>query len=110
MDFEFCGRDDPAKQILDFLHHDKTKDINRELKKLFIRQYKEKTSHPDSFEKRLYLLDPLIGMNWILIYLNPLSKTYQEHMKFAGFEDIDKVIEERIDKAEKKLNNMSFFN
>jgi thiamine kinase-like enzyme len=108
VDFEYFGRDDPVRQILDFLHHDKSIGIKKEMKDLFIKTYHEHTKPNDGFEERLKFLDPLIGMTWVLIYLNVLSKDYLEHIKFAQG-SIEGVVEERIMKAEKKLNDLFFF-
>lgn len=111
VDFEFCGRDDPVKQILDFLHHDKTKSFDKALKQRFLEQYRKEIPSSEDFERRLKLVDPLIGMNWVLIYLNPLSRKYQEHMRFAQGPDtnISEIIKERLAKAKKKLEKLSFF-
>ncbi|MFH1358693.1 MAG: aminoglycoside phosphotransferase family protein [archaeon] len=110
IDFEFCGRDDPAKQILDFLHHDKTKLLNKELKDLFLKRYHNHTSWDDCFKDRLIVLDPLIGMNWLLIYLNPFSKNYLNHLRFSQKNlDVDALFNERLEKAKVKLKNLSFF-
>lgn len=109
LDFEYCGRDDPMKQLLDFVHHDKTININKELKFLFLEEYKEKRAFSDIFEKRLKIIDPLIGMNWVLVYLNPLSKNYQNHLQFSRDFNINEIIKERIIKAESKLSKLSFF-
>jgi len=111
LDFEYFGRDDPAKQVLDFIHHDKTKNLDRELKSLFLEEYMEKNLSPPCFGERLRLIDPLIGLNWVLIYLNPLSKQYQDHMKFSRGDSFnpEKIVKERIIKAKAKLNNLTFF-
>ncbi len=42
LDFEYFGRDDPARQILDFFHHAKSADIDTKLKQYFIDLYCEK--------------------------------------------------------------------
>ncbi len=107
LDFEYCGRDDPIKQILDFLHHDKTKEISKELKEVFLKHYTTNFSMSQEVEERMHLVDPLIGLNWTLIYLNVLSRTYQEHLKFSGH-DVEKVITERVGKAKEKINNLTF--
>lgn len=105
IDFEYFGRDDPARQILDFIHHDKSKNINSNLKNKFVEEYIKIRKLSDSFKKRLKLLDPLIGMTWVLIYLNVLSDNYIKHIKFSQG-NVKKIIKERIKKAEKKLNEL----
>lgn len=104
LDFEYFGRDDPARQILDFMHHAQSQDIKKELKILFFDEYKSKSNNYE-LEERVNLLDPLIRMTWVLIYLNVLSKNYIEHVKFAHG-NIGNIIEERFHKAEKKLEEI----
>lgn len=108
IDFEYCGRDDPAKQILDFIHHDRNKKLDPSLKNLFVQNYSDKMRLENPFRERLKLLDPFIGMNWTLIYLNVLSKKYLEHLKFANG-DLGNVVEERVEKARAKIENLRYF-
>lgn len=108
LDFEYFGRDDPARQILDFIHHVKSVNLSLELKNYFIDSYMEKRNLSEEFVKRLRLIDPLIGMTWVLIRLNVLSKEQLEHIKFAQG-STKGVIEERLVGAEKKLNKLKFF-
>jgi len=108
IDFEYFGRDDPAKQVMDFLHHDKTRQISRKLKLRFLETYSKSYRTDAKFYDRLQLIDSWIGLNWVLIYLNALSKDYQEHMKFSG-KNVDRIVAQRIQKAENKINNLRFF-
>jgi Ser/Thr protein kinase RdoA (MazF antagonist) len=99
LDFEYFGRDDPVKQILDFLHHDRHKAIPQNLRNLFLTNYLEKTNRNEEFSKRLHLIDPLIGLNWTLIYLTPFTKdTYNQ-------EDL---LRTRLDKAKTKIENLRY--
>lgn len=110
VDFEYCGRDDPAKQILDFLHHEHSKRIPDRLKSMFVNAYEEGMKHPKVFHDRLIKLDPIIGMDWVLIYLNPLSRKYREHLEFSSpGANIEDIIDERIEKAKNKMNNLFVF-
>jgi len=108
LDFEYCGRDDPVKQILDFLHHDQTRTISKSLKNLFVETYRANMQVSEDFDARMRLVDSLIGMNWTLIYMNVVSKNYLQHLQFAHGE-IGAVIDERIKKAEEKLKNLKYF-
>ena len=108
VDFEYFGRDDPARQILDFLHHDKSRDIKRDLSSLFLEEYRKRANPKEGFDERLRLVDSLVGMSWVLIYLNPLSKGYREHKRFVLGDDRD-LIEERLNKAEDKMNHLRYF-
>lgn len=105
LDFEYFGRDDPARQISDFLNHDQSRDIKESLKQLFFEKYKEKTNFNNFFEKRLKLIDPLIKMTWVLIYLNPLSPTYLKHAQFAHG-DTKNLLRERLEKAKIKFKEI----
>ena len=108
LDFEYFGRDDPAREILGFLHHDKHAKISKELKKLFIDNYLRKTKVSEKFFERMKAADPLKGINFVLVYLNVLRKPYIEQLKEQGA-DVDSVIKERIEKARKKINDINFF-
>ena len=109
IDFEYLGRDDPARPILDFLHHDQTREIPKSLKEIFLEEYEKLINSDNSFDFRIRLADPLIGMNWVLVFLNVLSKNYLKHIDFAQG-DIKGVIENRLSKAKDKLNKLYFFN
>ncbi len=108
IDFEYFGRDDPVRELLGFVHHDKHLQINRELKQLFIDNYLEKTSASDKLKQRMRLADPLKGMTFALTYLNVISPQYISQQKGFGA-DIEKIINERLSKAEAKLEDLSFF-
>ena len=106
IDFEYFGRDDPARQVLGFIHHDKSSKISDELKDYFLDSYKNGRNLSRNFEKRIEIVSPLVEMAWILIYLNVLSKDYMKHAKFAQG-GIENLIQERLFKAEKKLKGFS---
>ncbi len=109
LDFEYFGRDDPARQISDFINHDQSRDVKESLKQLFLKEYKEKTNFNNYFEKRLELIDPLIKMTWVLIYLNPLSQTYLKHAQFAHG-DVKNLLKERLEKAKIKFKEIQSAN
>ena len=109
VDFEYFGRDDPVRQVLDFFHHGASRRIDKKLKNLFIEKYKEKTPHHD-LQERIQILDPLINMTWILIDFNFLSKRYIEHLKFShgenGKEYIESLTKSRLEEVEERLEQM----
>ena len=109
-DFEYFGRDDPVRQVLDFFHHGASRGINKKLKNFFIEKYKEKMPHHD-LQERIQLLDPLINMTWILIDFNFLSKKYLEHLKFSNGENLEKSIERliksRLEEVEERLKQIN---
>ncbi len=111
IDFEYFGRDDPVRQILDFLHHDQSIEIDERLKKYFLDLYMRKMQKVidiDFFKKRFRLVNGLVGITWTLIYLNVLSPNYIKHLKFAHG-DVGNLIEERLIKAERKLERLRVF-
>ncbi len=108
VDFEYCGVDDPVKQVLEFLHDDRTRGINDELKNLFLSSYKEKVCLSKEAEERMRVIDPLIGMHWLLIYLKVVSKNYLEYLR-ESYGDIGDFVEKSLSKARDKLNNLAFF-
>ena len=109
LDFEYFGRDDPVRQILDFIHHDSSRGIKEPLKSLFVRHYRENTPLDSHFDERLNLLNPLIGATWVLIYLNILSPEYRSHLSFAHGGSCD-VIDERYQKAQMKWTELTKYN
>lgn len=108
IDFEYFGRDDPVRQILDFLHHDRFVGVQKEMGSLFLEHYRKYAKPQESFEERLKLLDPIIGLTWVLIYLNVLSKNYIENIK-SRHQNIEEIIKERIAKSEAKMNTLRYF-
>ena len=99
LDFEYFGRDDPVKQILDFLHHDRHKAIPKYLRNIFLNNYLKKTNRNEEFTKRLALIDPLIGLNWTLIYLTPFTKDTNNQ---------EELLRTRLYKAKTKIENLRY--
>ena len=97
LDFEYFGRDDPVRQILEFVHHGKMKNMKQEMRDLFVKKYKSKTNQKD-FEKRRILADPFVRMTWALINLHVLSPFYRNHLKFSHGDKGEKYFEDMIDK------------
>ena len=82
--------------------------LKDKIKRLFLEEYEKNTNFLYRFHERMILVDPLIGMNWVLIYLNVFLKNYQKHLKnLKG--DITGIINERVKKAIDKLDNLRFF-
>lgn len=105
LDFEYFGRDDHVRQILDFMHHDKSSGIPLRIRNLFSREYKLKRNTSEFFDMRIKILDPLIAMTWVLIYLNVLSTKYMDHVKFSHT-DSKNLLEERLNKAKNKIRSI----
>ena len=75
LDFEFFGRDDPAKLVADTLQHPgsligkKHNDyLGTTLNSIFIED--------EQFQDRLKFLSPLFGLKWCMIMLNPFIQGY----------------------------------
>ena len=105
LDFEYFGRDDPVRQVLDFIHHDKSSDIPITLKELFLKEYKAQMNTSEFFDFRFKVTSPLIAMTWGLIYLNILSPRYMRHLKFSQNNSLE-MFEERLNKAENKIRGI----
>lgn len=103
VDFEYFGKDDPVRQILDFVHHAQSFDIKQELKDFFLDSYKEKREVSQDFQKRLELVNPLIAMTWVLIPLNTFSKDKLKNLNINE-EGTKKMLKKRLSNAEKKFN------
>ncbi len=108
LDFEYFGRDDPVRELLGFVHHDKHIAVDRELKRIFVDNYIEATKAPEEMRQRMHNADALKGMSFVLIYLNVLREQYQKQLRAQGA-DVDKIAKERIDKARRKLEDLTFF-
>lgn len=100
-DFEYFGRNDPAKDILVFLHSDSARSISPNLKDKFLKEYLDKIPRSEAILNRLKIVDPFVGLIWALIYLNIFLKadSYQK----------ESAIQERIMKAKQKINNLNYF-
>jgi len=103
IDFEYFGRDDPARQVLDFIHHAQSFEIKDNLKKHFLDYYIEKKDSSKDFKKRLELINPLIAMTWILIPLNVFCKNRIKNFDLQK-ESTKEILEKRLFNAQKKFN------
>lgn len=108
LDFEYFGRDDPARHIVHFLHHDWNARLPRRVKNLFVNQLASRTGLGASVSRRMRLVDPLVGMEWVLIYLGVLSAERQAQIAWAG-RDVQRLIDVRLAKAARKLDALRYF-
>lgn len=107
MDFEYFGRDDPAKLVADFVHH-AGQDLSWELKKLFLESFHAAFSRKESFLLRLRLVIDLIGLEWVLIILNVLAPESLARRRFSRPEaDAAELVARRLSLAEERLEKMS---
>ncbi|MFC1679847.1 phosphotransferase, partial [Elusimicrobiota bacterium] len=106
LDFEYFGRDDPAKLIADFIHH-AAQDLPPERHRLFIEEFHRGFPQRDAFLKRLRLvLDP-IGLEWLLIILNVLTPESRARRGFSRQEDEGELVARRLGRAEARLGKMA---
>tara|TARA_Y100000310_G_scaffold329947_1_gene400702 strand:- start:28463 stop:29491 length:1029 start_codon:yes stop_codon:yes gene_type:complete len=108
IDFEYFGRDDPIRQVLEFIHHGNSKNIGKNLKGKFIDYYKE-NSGIENFDERAYLADPLVRMTWAIICLHPLSPEHMKHLKMNHRKDnkyFEELVGKRLNEAEGRLDEL----
>ena len=88
VDFEYSGRDDPAKLLADFLWHPGS-GLSPEEQNLAIRVVSGDTEDSDRFLSRFARLYPLIGLNWVLILLNEFLPEKWAHRRIASSKSED---------------------
>jgi thiamine kinase-like enzyme len=106
IDFEYFGKDDPAKQIADFFHH-VAQQISWKEKWDLYHYFKSNCAHPESFSERFNLVVDLIGLEWILIVLNIAAPGGLERKIHANPSlNAKKIIEDRLKKAMTMVSNI----
>ncbi|MFH2204177.1 MAG: hypothetical protein ABIJ96_13745 [Elusimicrobiota bacterium] len=83
VDFEYFGKDDPAKLVADFLHH-AGQELSWEHKALFLERVVSGFAHGKALRTRLKLVVDLIGLEWLLIILNVLSPEALARKEFSN--------------------------
>lgn len=83
LDFEYFGWDDPAKMMVDFLHHPGHR-LRPEHKRRFLQQMKRLFPWNGALERRLRTGWTLFGLNWCLILLNEFLPGPLARRRFAG--------------------------
>ncbi len=104
LDFEYFGRDDPVRPVLHFLHHDRSRDLPYHLKDLFLRRLREQGFPLLELEDRLNLIDPLIGMDWVVLYLNVFCTDRWAFRQGS----MGRVLEQRLRKARDKVRHLRY--
>jgi len=104
LDFEYFGRDDPIRPVLHFLHHDRSRDLPYHLKDLFLKRLREQGFPSLEVKDRLNLVDPLVGMDWVVLYLNVLCSDRSAFREASA----DRVLEKRLQKAREKLCHLRY--
>lgn len=118
LDFEYFGWDDPAKMVVDILHHPGMS-LSVSQKQQFVRGIIEHFRNYPKLMERIEIVYPLYGLKWCLILLNEFLPDRLLLREFAGIntEDIRKLQAEQLNKAKLLLNetlikydNFPYFN
>jgi hypothetical protein len=83
LDFEFFGRDDPAKMIADFLLHP-AQSLTEEFKRVFAKKILKIFGADSRLAARLEYVYPIVGLKWCMIMLNEFVPTDFARREFAA--------------------------
>ena len=99
-DFEYFGKDDPAKLMADFYFH-LGQNLSIEKRNRFIKKLCASLKQGDAVYARYQLIRRLIGIEWILIALNVFdSNTLARKLEASPLIDVEKLKGERMESAE----------
>jgi len=82
LDFEYFGKDDPAKMISDFMLHP-AMDLNESVKRRFAERMLQCFDSDHGLATRLASSYPLFGLKWCMILLNEFMPKFLERREFA---------------------------
>ena len=105
LDFEYFGRDDPCRTVLHVLHHDSHRELSPHRKGVFLRRMMARGFPPLEDDRRLRLIDPLVGLDWVMLYLNVCSSD-RSGVQAPHSEGI---LRARLRKAREKLHSLHQF-
>ena len=88
LDFEFFGRDDPAKMIADFLLHP-GQTLTEEIKRCFVQVLLNIFAADHDLVARLDHVYPLVSLKWCMIMLNEFVPSELARREFAARSPID---------------------
>ena len=100
IDFEYFGWDDPVKIIVNFMHHEGSRDIPHEQKLYFLDKFKEQSMLSPHIIKRIDVAAPLAALDWISILLWGITPDRVSSKKFL---DPNINIENYLDKQISKI-------
>jgi thiamine kinase-like enzyme len=100
LDFEYFGWDDPAKMVVDMLHHPGMS-LSLPQKRRFVKAILTHFRNYPQLRERVEIVYPLYGLKWCLILLNEFLPERLVLREFAGIntEDVRKLQNEQINKA-----------
>ncbi len=106
LDFEYAGWDDPAKLICDFFWQPAFP-VDRKYRDDFIDICVGNSWGKEDISCRVKLLDPLFGLRWCCIILNPFLPEWAPRQSFVDPEkNLKRLQMERLDKAGMYLNKI----
>ncbi len=82
LDFEYFGKDDPAKMIADFVLHP-AMELSESDKRFYVERMLQCFSADGGLPDRLALSYPLFGLKWCMILLNEFVPKYLDRREFA---------------------------
>ena len=108
LDFEYFGKDDPAKMISDFVLHPGM-ELSESVKRGYVERMLYHFSADRGLSDRLTLSYPLFGLKWCMILLNEFVPNFIERREFAmGVRhNRDHVRARQLEKAERMLRRMT---
>lgn len=103
LDFEYAGWDDPAKLISDFFWQPAVP-VSADFRDFFISAALAHTRSPDLHRARIRQVDPLFGLRWCCIVLNPFLASWIERGVVTGRgDDIAALQRDRLTRAQAHL-------
>lgn len=107
LDFEYFGRDDPAKMITDFLLHP-AMNLSFEHKRLFGTAILACLPDHRNLARRVEAVYPLFGLKWCLILLNEFLPGDLRRRQFASGAELDRdaLQMKQLSKAEQMLTRI----
>jgi len=82
LDFEYFGKDDPAKMISDFVLHP-AMELNESAKRSYVERMLQCFGADSDLPGRLMLSYPLFGLKWCMILLNEFVPKFLDRREFA---------------------------
>lgn len=82
LDFEYFGKDDPAKMISDFVLHP-AMELSESVKRSYVERMLQCFGADPDLPDRLILSYPLFGLKWCMILLNEFVPKFLDRREFA---------------------------
>jgi thiamine kinase-like enzyme len=107
LDFEYFGRDDPAKMVADFLLHPGM-DLAENLKRRFAVGMYHRFDANKNLAKRVETVYPLFGLKWCMIMLNEFLQDDLQRRRFASGGNLDRATAQarQLEKARRMIEKI----